>query len=271
MTLIIACVSFGRVTATEPNPQSAVDFQRQIQPILAEHCTHCHGADADARKGALRLDIESLAYAGGESGSPAITPGKPELSLVLKRVTSKDPDELMPPPHANKPMDDAQISLLKQWIEQGAKYESHWAFSIPVKRELPIPGVHPIDSFVRSRLKQMGINQAERAPNHTLARRIYLDTIGIPPSPAEVAEFERTPIESTIDRLLADDRYGEKWARHWLDVARYSDTNGYEKDLRRDQWAWRDWVIAAINRDQPYDQFIIEQLAGDLLPDATQE
>jgi len=271
MTLIIACVSFGVATASEPYPKTVVDFQRQIQPILAEHCTNCHGADADARKGALRLDIESFAYAGGESGSPAITPGKPELSLVLKRITSNDPDELMPPPHANKPMDDAQIRLLKQWIEQGAKYESHWAFSAPIMRSLPTQGVHPIDSFVRSRLTQLGLTQSERAPNPTLARRIYLDTIGIPPSPAEVAEFDHTPIEATLDRLLADDRYGEKWARHWLDVARYSDTNGYEKDLRRDQWAWRDWVIAATNRDLPYDQFIIEQLAGDLLPNSTQD
>ncbi len=265
--LLTALLNLNRSLGSEP----AIDFRRQIQPILSEHCNLCHGADEFARQGGLRLDVESFANQGGESGLPAISPSDSAASQLIQRVTSQDPESVMPPPHAKKPVSEAQVKLLRQWIDEGAKYESHWAFAPPIKKPLPLETTNPIDSFVRERLKRAGVSPAQRASTETLARRIHLDVVGIPPSPSALAAFEQSPIASRIDELLASEHFGEKWARHWLDVARYSDTNGYEKDLRRDQWAWRDWVIQALNRDLPYDQFIIEQIAGDLLPNATQD
>ncbi len=265
--LAIVCLGGSALVAAEP----AIDFRRQIQPILSEHCNLCHGADESARQSGLRLDVGADAYKGGESGKPAIMPGDSAKSLLIQRIASRDSDTVMPPPHANKPISEDQLKLLRQWIDEGAKYESHWAFSPPVKKPLPIENKNPIDAFVMERLKKAGFSLAERAPPHVLARRLQLDSIGIPPSPTETAAFYSMPMETRIDELLASERYGEKWARHWLDVARYSDTNGYEKDMRRDQWSWRDWVIDAMNRDMPYDQFVIEQIAGDLLPNATQD
>jgi mono/diheme cytochrome c family protein len=269
---LLLCLSSQAATsrATEP-VDDRIDFQRQIQPILAEHCLQCHGIDADSRQAGLRLDDAKYATVGGDSGQAAITPGNPNASLILSRIASTDPDEAMPPAHINKPISPSQLALLKKWIEQGARYESHWAFTPPVKKPLPTPDGNPIDAFVRHRLAAAGAQPAPPAPKNVLARRIYLDAIGIPPTPEQLTTLANGSIESTIDQLLASEMYGEKWARHWLDVARYSDTNGYEKDLRRDQWAWRDWVVAAINRDMPYDQFMMEQIAGDLLPNATQD
>lgn len=249
-----------------------IDFQRQIQPILAEHCTICHGADGNDRKSELRLDVRSNALKGGESGLPAIVPGKPEESQLIHRITSSDADIVMPPGDHNKPLSEIQIDRLTLWIAEGAEYETHWAFTAPIKS--PVPAVnmqHPIDTFVLARLKKESLPASPPAANSTLCRRIYLDLIGLPPSPGELSAFEADGVEATIDALLKSERYGEKWARHWLDLARYSDTNGYEKDLQREQWSWRDWVIEAINRDMPYDRFLVEQIAGDLLPDATQQ
>ncbi|MEQ1828059.1 MAG: DUF1549 domain-containing protein, partial [Pirellula sp.] len=264
-------LSVAWTSAQERVHSAKIDFRRQIQPILAEHCTHCHGVDSEARKGGLRLDIDRLAYSGGDSGESAIVPGNPAASQILKRITSKDPNEIMPPPSLNKPIGEAQLDLLRKWIEQGAIYESHWAYTNPVQRPKPDGPPNPIDAFVRKQLSSHGIEPAPLAPNPTLARRMYLDTIGIPPTPQQLADFAIKPIDESLDRLLQSERYGEKWARHWLDVARYSDSNGYEKDLARQQWAWRDWVIDSLNQDKPYDRFIVEQIAGDLLPNATQD
>jgi hypothetical protein len=268
---LLSMICVGSTMADDTTAADRVDYRRQIQPILAEHCTHCHGGDADSRKGGLRLDIDRFAFAGGDSGTPAIVPGNVNDSLILKRIASMDPDEKMPPTHENKPISAQQAELLQRWIAQGAKYESHWAFSPPTKMPKPTAAENPIDAFVGHRLERMGHPPAERAPSYILARRVYLDTIGIPPTPSEVADFEKTGMDLSLDRLLNSDRFGEKWARHWLDVARYSDTNGYEKDLTREQWAWRDWVIHAFNHDMPYNQFIVEQIAGDLLPNPSQE
>lgn len=249
-----------------------VDFVSDIQPILAEHCTHCHGVDEQSRKSGLRLDLQSGAYTGGDSGEPAIVPGSPDEGSFLARITSDDEFEVMPPPHENKPLSEKQIELLKAWIEQGAKYDEHWAFVAPQKAELNTEfGQHPIDALVRANLDQVGLQPSPAETSEILCRRVYLDIIGLPPSLEQLEEFERDGLRATVEKLLQSDRYGEKWARHWLDVARYSDTNGYEKDLRRDQWIWRDWVINALNKDMPYDQFVIEQIAGDLLPNATQD
>jgi len=249
-----------------------VDFQRDVQPILAEHCTHCHGGDEGTRQGGLRLDVRETALKGGDSGTPAIVPGKHDLSELIRRVTSSDKDQIMPPPKENKPLSPQQIATLQRWIEQGAKYAAHWAFVPPTKVEIPAGGpAHPIDAIVAQHLKKRNLVPAPPASNANLCRRLYLDLVGLIPSPAELDAFEKNGVQATVEMLLKSERYGEKWARHWLDAARYSDTNGYEKDMSRDQWIWRDWVINALNNDMPYDQFVVEQIAGDLLPGATQE
>ncbi len=249
-----------------------VDFQRDVQPIFAEHCALCHGVDADDRKSGFRLDVRESALKGGDSGAAGIVPGKPEESELIRRITSADSDVVMPPPDHNKPLSAREIEVLQQWLREGAKYASHWAFAPPAKTPVPDVGMpHPIDALVASRLKERGLTLSPPASSAALCRRLYLDLIGLPPSPAELAAFEQQGFEATVEALLKSERFGEKWARHWLDAARYSDTNGYEKDMPREQWKWRDWVVDALNRDLPYDQFLIEQFAGDLLPGATQQ
>jgi hypothetical protein len=257
----LAFILISRVAA-------AADFQRDVQPILAEHCAQCHGADEKERKSGLRLDQRDAALKGGESGTAAIVPGKLDQGELVRRITSTDPDEVMPPPSHKKPLSAGQIEALKQWIKDGAKYESHWAFTSPKPAPVPAVGMtSAVDAFVVARLKERKLALSPAATPATLCRRLYLDLIGLPPSPQELAEG----YEATVEKLLSSERFGEKWARHWLDVARYSDTNGYEKDMPREQWKWRDWVIDALNRDMPYDQFLTEQIAGDLLPGATQD
>lgn len=248
----------------------AVDYLRDVQPIFAEHCAQCHGVDAKTRAAEYRLDVDAIAVQGGESGKPAIVRGQPDVSELILRVTAKDTDRLMPPPEHNKPLSAKQIQILRQWISEGAEFQKHWAFTAPAKSRLPTAAPNPIDAFVTSRLAVEGLQHSQPVDSATLCRRIYLDLIGLPPSPSELVEFETQGIEATVDKLLSSDRFGEKWARHWLDAARYSDTNGYEKDLKREQWKWRDWVIEALNADMPYDRFLVEQIAGDLLPGATQ-
>ncbi len=249
-----------------------IEYQRDIQPILSERCAHCHGVDEATREGGLRLDSREGALRGGDSGEPAIVPGKPNESELLRRVTSEDAGEVMPPPDDHARLSETQVEKLRQWIRQGAAYAVHWSLAAPEKVALPGGGdLNPVDALIRAKLRQLNISSSPAAEPSVLARRLYLDVIGLPPSPEELKAFDQEGVAATIEKLLASERYGEKWARHWLDVARYSDTNGYEKDLRRDQWIWRDWVIRALNQDLPYDQFLIEQIAGDLLPDATQD
>jgi mono/diheme cytochrome c family protein/uncharacterized coiled-coil protein SlyX len=270
-----------------PNaPASAAgpDYAREVRPILAEHCFQCHGPDDTKREAGLRLDLRDAATAKLESDETAIVPGKPQVSELIARISASDPDSVMPPPSAKKPLDARKIKTLERWIAEGAPYAGHWAFAAPVKPPLPKPSAAgnsprpPLDAFVVDRLRHEGLLPAPRAPLETLCRRIYLDLVGLPPEPREVHEFVAAAsgdcdkaVRALVERLLASPRYGERWARVWLDVARYADSNGYEKDLARDQWAWRDWVIGALNRDMPYDRFVIEQIAGDLLPGATQE
>ena len=231
----------------------------------------CHGVDADDRQANLRLDLREAALQGGDSGTPAIVPGKPDESELVRRIASPDKDVVMPPSRHQKPLSAGQIETLKRWIAEGANYESHWAFVPPQKAALPAVGAtHPVDAFVAAKIQQMGLTPSPPSPSAQLCRRLYLDLIGLPPSPEELQQFEQRGYEATVDMLLSSERFGEKWARHWMDAARYSDTNGYEKDMPREQWAWRDWVITALNQDMPYNQFLIEQIAGDLLPNATQ-
>ncbi|MBI85156.1 MAG: hypothetical protein CMJ81_18330 [Planctomycetaceae bacterium] len=275
--------STNLIHANEP-----LDFQRDIRPILSEHCLQCHGPDEEVRQDDLRLDLRESAMSEGNSGQFAIVPGNADSSELLRRVVTNDPELVMPPPDENNPLSPEQVVLLRKWINEGAPYAKHWAFVAP--RHLPVPKIDgdrksqptniirtPVDAFVIDRLRRDGLNMSPPAAHDVLCRRLYLDAIGLPPTPMQMDKFLTaakedfsTAVETLIEELLRSEQFGEKWARHWLDVARYADTNGYEKDLRRDQWAWRDWVIQAINNDMPYDQFIIEQIAGDLLPNRTQ-
>ncbi|MBX9789133.1 MAG: PSD1 and planctomycete cytochrome C domain-containing protein [Pirellulales bacterium] len=253
-------------------------YNRDVRPILSAHCFKCHGPDDATREADLRFDQREVAIGPAASGTAAIVPGKPDESELIKRISSDDHELLMPPPAANKPLSDAQKQTLRDWIAAGAAYESHWSFTPPV--EPPLPTVKqsawprsPLDQFVLARLEQAGLAPSPEADKYTLARRVSLDLIGLPPTPEEIEAFvnDSSPgaYEALVDRLLASRHYGERWARRWLDLARYADTNGYEKDRQRSIWPFRDWVIAALNADMPFDQFTIEQLAGDMLPGVT--
>ena len=253
----------------------APDFNREVRPILSENCFHCHGPDSEARKANLRLDTFEGATA-NRKGVKAVVPGDLAASELWAHVTSSDPDEVMPPPGSNRRLTPAQKRTLRRWIESGARYEQHWAFVPPKRPDLPpsvAPRIHPIDAFVRTRLVSSPLTPAPRADRPTLIRRVALDLTGLPPTRAELHRFlaDKDPqaYEKMVDRYLASERFGEHWARPWLDLARYADSNGFQADQLRDSWAWRDWVIRALNTNMPFDQFSIEQLAGDLLPKAT--
>jgi hypothetical protein len=264
----------GLVLAAGPaRAAGKIGFNRDIRPILSENCFYCHGPDSAARKADLRLDRREVAVKSG-----AIAPGDVDSSEVVSRIFAKDPGERMPPPASNKKLTDRQKDLLRQWIAAGAEYEPLWSF-IPPKRPQP-PEVktkdwakNPIDCFVLAKLEEAGLRPAPEADRRTLARRLSLDLTGLPPAPAEVEAFVRDAApdayERLVDRTLASPHWGEHRARYWLDVARYADTNGVHFDNFREIWSYRDWVIEAFNRNEPFDQFTVEQLAGDLLPAAT--
>lgn len=253
-----------------PSLLPAVDFAREVQPLLAEHCLECHGPDDS--KGGLVLTSRELALKALESGSYGIVPGKPDKSEMIVRLLSTDPDEQMPPPkHREKhPVKPHDIAVLKRWIAEGAKFEQHWAYK-PLTR----PKGGRIDDLIRAKLAKYGLSSSPEADPITLIKRATYDLHGLPPSLEELADassWSEQKYEALIDRLLDSERFGERWGRHWLDMARYADSDGYEKDRPRpDAWRFRDWVIRAINDDMPFDQFTIEQLAGDLLPEATPE
>ena len=261
--------------AAEPERSPKVDFNREVRPILAQHCFKCHGMDEHGRKGELRLDLQAKAFGKGKSGETAIVPGHPDASELLKRILSEDKEEVMPPPSTKSVLSEAAKTTLRDWIAQGANYQPHWAYLPPVRPEPPSAEANGIDAFIRERLKKEGLAPSPEADKLTLVRRVYLDLIGLPPTPAEADAFlsSRAPdaYENLVDSLLASKHYGERWARRWLDLARYADTNGYEKDRPRSIWPYRDWVVNALNGDMPYDQFSIRQLAGDLLPNASPE
>lgn len=279
---VLALALLGAEKAPAAAPDRPVDFRADVLPILATHCHSCHGATK--QKGGLRLDDREAARRGGDSG-PAYAPGKSSESELISRVSGLDPDTRMPP--TGKPLSASQIATLRAWIEQGASWpdhlavgktkSSHWSFRPPNRPEAPAsvngmsaPIENPIDLFVRQRLAREGLKPSAMAPKETLLRRLSLDLTGLPPTPEEIAAFVKdaapNAYERLVDRMLASPRFGERWARHWLDLARYADSDGYEKDLPRPHaWRYRQWVIDAINRDLPFDQFTVEQLAGDLL------
>lgn len=259
-----------------PAKGETVDYAGDVLPILAGKCFDCHGPDEAAREAGLRLDTPEGAYADLE-GLIAVVPGDPDASELIYMINSEHSEERMPPPESKKELSAEEKNILFQWIKEGGKYDKHWAFEIPKKVRVSKKS-HPIDAFVQERLKAEGIEPSALADPATLLRRLFLDLIGLPPSPVEIDNFlsayKKSPtksVENLVDDLMDRPAFGEKWARHWLDLARYADTNGFEKDKMRDQWIYREWVINALNDDMPYDQFLIEQLAGDLLPNATQD
>jgi hypothetical protein len=249
------------------------EYNRDVRPILAENCFACHGADSAARKAKLRLDVREEAVKSG-----AVVPGKPDESEALRRLLSDDPQEQMPPPKTKKVLTKEQKEILKRWVAAGAEYQQHWSLIAPTRP--PLPAVkdrawvrNPIDAFVLAKLEAAGLAPAPEADRRTLARRLSLDLTGLPPAPADVETFvnDRSPdaYEKYVDRLLESPHWGEHRGRHWLDYARYADTHGIHFDNYREIWAYRDWVIRAFNDNKPFDQFTVEQLAGDLLPNRT--
>ena len=264
--------------AAAPAPPATVDFNRDVLPILSENCFQCHGPDEKAREAKLRLDTRDGLL---RPQKPVVVPGKAAASELFKRLVTKNAGDVMPPPKSKKSLTPAQVETLRRWIDGGANYAAHWAFTPPVRPELPkVQGSRfkvqsPVDSFVLARLEREGIAQSPEAPRETLIRRVTLDLTGLPPTPAEVDAFlaDSSPraYEAVVDRLLASPRYGERMVWEWLDAARYADSNGYQGDQERTMWPWRDWAVRAFNENLPYDQFTVWQLAGDLLPDATRD
>jgi hypothetical protein len=271
LLLVIAAAALP-AAATAAGP----DFNRDIRPILSNRCFKCHGPDEANQEAGLRLDHREAAIQELDSGERAIVPGHADASELVARIMSDDPDLVMPPPHTKVSLSADEKRMLAAWVEAGAEYAPHWAFLPPVKPEPPAVRdegrvKNPIDRFVLARLEAEGLAAAQPADSATLCRRVHLDLVGLPPSPDELAAFlaDESPdaYEQLVDRLLASPRYGERWARKWLDLARYADTNGYEKDRPRTIWPYRDWVIRSLNDDLPFDQFTIRQIAGDMLPE----
>lgn len=276
-----ACNSSGQVDA-EQMPDT-ISYNFNIRPILSDKCFKCHGPDAAHRQADLRLDIPESAYQAlkDNPAAHALVPGNPILSELYRRVSTKDTAEQMPPPSSNlKKLTPFEVDLIEKWIKQGAKYEKHWAFVPP--RSYPIPQVknttwpkNPIDNFVLHKLEEKGVDPSVEADKERLLKRVSLDLTGLPPSLQLMDKFlaDKNPdaYQKVVDELMASPQYGEKMTLHWLDVARYADSHGYQDDNYRSQWPWRDWVIHAFNENLPYDKFITWQLAGDLLPNATKE
>ncbi len=274
--LCLALVAACHICLAVSN-KGEVDFDRQVRPILSENCFLCHGPDKGTRMVDLRLDVREGAFAPRKNGYPVV-PGKPDESLIVKRIFSNDPSFRMPPVFAHKTLTQEQKEIIRRWIEQGANWSQHWAFIPPKKSALPQvkQGAWPrneLDRFILARMEASNLEPAPEADRRTLVRRVTLDLTGLPPTPREVEAFVRdkspNAYEKVVDRLLASPHYGEHRARYWLDAARYADTNGYHFDNYREMWPYRDWVIRAFNDSMPFDRFALEQLAGDLLPNAT--
>ena len=268
------------ITLLSLNDNGEVEFNRDIRPIISQKCLKCHGLDESNRKGKLRLDDREHALKGGRSGKSAIDVGKPDSSELYLRLISSIESEQMPPPSSKITLTHAEKEKIKKWIESGANYETHWAFrpvhkpAIPKVKDNAWPS-NEIDFFVLSKLEKEKLSYSPPADKYSLIRRVYLDLLGYPPSPLEVDAFisdnrEQAYIE-LIDKILQSTHYGERWARKWMDLARYADTNGYEKDRYRSIWPWRDWLIKSINSDMPFNDFTVKQLAGDLLTNPTSD
>lgn len=278
---INACGEAGSGSGTL-DAKDQISYNFHVRPILSDNCFACHGPDANTREAGLRLDLEESAYAALKEnpGVHGIVPGDPDKSEVVKRITSDDPHEKMPPPDSNLSLSEEEVAIIRKWVSQGAVYEEHWAFVPPVKKELP-KVKHPswpineIDYFILDKLAEVGLSPNEPASKMHLLKRLSLDLNGLPPSLEMMEQFSKNDdpdaYDKMADRLLARPSFGEKLAVLWMDVSRYADSYGYQDDNVRTQWPYRDWVIHAFNTNLPYDQFITWQLAGDLLPDANKE
>ena len=281
LVLLVSFFSINQVSAADP----VVDFNREIRPILSNSCLKCHGPDEKERQVGLRLDGLDGATAKLDSGKVTVVVGKPEESELIRRISSSNPDERMPPAGHGKKLDAREVELFRAWIKQGAKYAKHWSYEVPVRPAVPEVKSqnsnlksqisNPIDNFILARLQREGLTQSPEADRYALGRRVALDVTGLPPTVEEIEAFAKDAdpqaYEKFVDRMLAKESYGEHWARQWLDLARYADSAGYADDPARTIWGYRDWVIKAFNKNMSFDQFTIEQLAGDLLPNATEE
>ncbi len=261
----------------QTDPAVKVDFAREVQPLLARRCFACHGPDK--AEGGLRLDSHEGAIAELESGDFAVVPNQPDKSVLLERIASEEEGVRMPP--EGKPLTASEQDALRRWIVTGAQWKQHWAFEPITQPQVPSgsDSANPIDAFVDAKLQAAGLSRSAPASPVTMVRRLYYDLIGLPPTPEQVADFLaraetnfNQAYEQEIDKLLASEHYGERWARHWLDVVRYAETNSFERDGRKpNAWRYRDYVIRSFNQDKPYDQFLREQLAGDELPEVTKD
>lgn len=289
LNVLLVCGFLLKYTATAQ--EATISFSKDVRPILSNACFQCHGPDEESRAADLRLDLKEGLFLQRDNLT-IVAPGNHSSSELIRRILSADPDEVMPPADANKPLSDKQKRVLVDWVRQGAPWEGHWAFSPPQRPSAPTPendnwSRTAIDRFILSRIREAGLQPAPQAGPYTLVRRVYLDLTGLQPTPEEAdawvlklcgqtgsnesLSIDEQQWQNLITHLLASPRYGERWARRWLDLARYADTNGYEKDRDRTMWPWRDWVVEAINEGMPFDQFTVLQLAGDMLPDATVE
>ena len=281
---VLLLYSLPELNLCAADPETPLSFNRDVRPILSDLCFQCHGPDSQQRQAGLRLDDPAVAVAELESGQRALVAGDLQASELIRRVTATDADLIMPPPETGKQVTPEQLKILRQWISSGAEYEPHWAFVMPQKVKVPASPfatqngasgepVAAIDAFIHQRLQQQGMAPSAAADKESLIRRVTLDLTGLPPTAAEVAEFladtDAAAWETLIDRLLASPRFGEHLGRYWLDVARYGDTHGLHLDNERSLWKYREWVIEAFNSNMPFDQFLTEQLAGDLLPEPT--
>ncbi len=275
-------LSVPEISAVAAGAEKTLDYGRDVRPILSENCFPCHGQDSKKRMVGLRLDTPEGATA-DRGGRSAVVPGEPEASLLYQRISADQPAKRMPPPFSNRTLHADQIATLKRWIQEGGHYAKHWAFVPPVRPAVPQPSdprwvKQPIDAFALRRLDEEGLHPASPAPPGVWLRRVSLDLVGLPPTPEEVDSFAAdarkrgdAAYEAAVDKLLASPRYGERMAMDWMDVARYADTHGFNNDASRSMWRWRDWVIQSFNSNMPYDRFLTDQLAGDLLPNPTLE
>ena len=276
LAALVSAVSAAGRAGQPPAASPPLSFNRDIRPILANNCFACHGPDEQKRETDFHFDTKDGMFL--EEG--IVVPGQAAKSVLVKKITEPDPKDRMPPPDSGHALTEAQIGMLKRWIDEGARWDTHWAYTAPSATEPPAPARPewartPIDRFILARLEREGLRPSPEADKATLLRRLSYDLTGLPPTPADVDAFlaDKSPdaYEKRVDALLASPHYGERMAMPWLDAARYADTHGYHIDSLRGMWHWRDWVINAFNRNLPFDQFVIEQIAGDLLPDATRD
>ena len=282
VSVLLAWFCFGSTLQGQPTSVTPrtfkPEFDRDIRPILAENCYPCHGPDENKRKAKLRLDRAEEATKALPDGEIAIVPGRPDQSKLVERINAKDEEELMPPAKSGKKLSAQDITWITQWIKEGAQWQNHWSFVAPSRPLLPAVKNkrwvrNAIDSFVVARLEQEGLNPSVEAPGPVLLRRLCFDVTGLPPDPLQLRRWQSRPdpVATALDELLASPHYGERMASDWMDLARYADTHGFNNDVLRSMWRWRDWVIEAFNHNVPYDQFLTEQLAGDLLPNPSLE